>query len=54
MMSLLVGLLVIEGVQYNLHQLTLSSNQLLEDDRLLELLLLPSWPLHWLFCVFTI
>jgi hypothetical protein len=33
MMSLLVGLQVVEGVQYSLYQLILSSNQLLEVDR---------------------
>jgi hypothetical protein len=32
MMSLLVGLQVVEGLQYNLHQLILHSNQLLEVD----------------------
>jgi hypothetical protein len=32
MMSLLVGLQVDEGLQYNLHQLVLCSNQLLEVD----------------------
>jgi hypothetical protein len=35
MMSLLVGLQVVEGLQYNLHQLILRSNQLLEDDRVI-------------------
>jgi hypothetical protein len=35
MMSLLVGLQVVEGLQYNLHQLILHSNQLLEDDRVI-------------------
>jgi hypothetical protein len=35
MMSLLVGLQVVEGLQYNLHQLILCSNQLLEDDRVI-------------------
>jgi hypothetical protein len=33
MMSLLVGLQVVEGLQYNLHQLILHSNQLLKVDR---------------------
>jgi hypothetical protein len=32
-MSLLVGLQVVEGLQYNLHQLILHSNQLLKVDR---------------------
>jgi hypothetical protein len=32
MMSLLVGLQVAEGLQYNLHQLILRSNQLLKVD----------------------
>jgi hypothetical protein len=32
MMSLLVGLQVAEGLQYNLHQLILHSNQLLKVD----------------------
>jgi hypothetical protein len=31
-MSLLVGLQVVEGLQYSLHQLILRSNQLLEVD----------------------
>jgi hypothetical protein len=32
MMSLLVGLQVVEGLPYNLHHLILQSNQLLEVD----------------------
>jgi uncharacterized membrane protein len=32
MMSLLVGLQDVEGLQYNLHQMILHSNQLLEVD----------------------
>jgi hypothetical protein len=32
MMSLLVGLQVVEGLQYSLHQLILCSNQLLKVD----------------------
>jgi hypothetical protein len=32
MMSLLVGLQVVEGLQYNLHYLILHSNQLLKVD----------------------
>jgi hypothetical protein len=33
MMFLMVGLQVVEGLQYDLHQLILHSNQLLEVDR---------------------
>jgi hypothetical protein len=32
MMSLLVGLRVVEGLQYSMHQLILRSNKLLEVD----------------------
>jgi hypothetical protein len=35
MMSLLVGLQVVEGLPYNLHHLILHSNQLLEVDRVI-------------------
>jgi hypothetical protein len=35
MMSLLVGLQVVEGLQYSLHQLILHNNQLLEVDRVI-------------------
>jgi hypothetical protein len=34
--GLLVGLQVVEGLQYNLHQLILCSNQLLEVDRVVR------------------
>jgi hypothetical protein len=36
LVSLLVGLQIIEGLQYNLHQLILGGNQLLEVDRVVR------------------
>jgi hypothetical protein len=36
LVSLLVGLQIIVGLQYNLHQLILGGNQLLEVDRVVR------------------
>jgi hypothetical protein len=36
LVSLLVGLQIIEGLQYSLHQLILGGNQLLEVDRVVR------------------
>jgi hypothetical protein len=56
LVSLLVGLHIIEGLQHCLHKLILV---VINCSRLtlllvLLLLLLLGWPLHWLFLVFTI
>jgi hypothetical protein len=45
LVRLLVGLHVVEVLQYNLHQIVLGGNQLLEVIRLLVLVLL-GCPLH--------
>jgi hypothetical protein len=58
LVSLLVGLHIVEGVQHCLHKLVLGGDQLFKVNIvvkvLLLLLLLLGWPLHWLFLVFTI
>jgi hypothetical protein len=58
LVSLLVGLHIVEGVQHCLHKLVLGGDQLFKVSIvvkvLLLLLLLLGWPLHWLFLVFTI
>jgi hypothetical protein len=41
MMSLLVGLRVVEGMQHSMHQLILRSNKLLEVDGVVRVVVVP-------------
>ncbi len=55
LVSLLVGLHIVEGLQHYLHKMILGGDQLFKVDIVVGLLLLLlGWPLHWLFLVFTI
>jgi hypothetical protein len=55
LVSLLVGLHIIEGLQHGLHKLILGGDQLFEVDIVVgDVVVVADWPLHWLFLVHSI